>query len=171
MNTDKVNRWLTLGANLGVLVGIVLILIELNQNADLMKAQITQARANQLGTLYDTIIHSDYWPEIEAKRYAANSDDEWIELLTPAELVRVQYRYFRDFDDIRNQYYQYQEGYLPKRVWDSSTRAQIVRMMRLAAALDRKWISVDAEREFKSAIFRIATEEGLPTPNEDGVWE
>lgn len=171
MDAGKVNSWLTLGANLGVLVGIVLILIELDQNADLMKAQMSQSRADQLVGLYDTIIHSDYWPEIEAKRFAANSDEEWIEILTPAELVRVQYRYFRDFEDIRNQYYQLKEGYLPQRIWDSSTRAQIVRMIGLAAALNRKWVSLDAEREFKTEIFRIAAEEGLPTPNEDGVWE
>ncbi len=171
MDANKVNRWLTLGANLGVLVGIVLILIELNQKADLMKAQMTQSRADQLGTLYDTIINSDYWPEIEAKRNVAKSDDEWIDLLAPAERIRVQYRYFREFDDIRNQYYQYQEGYLPQRIWDTSTRAQIVRMIQLAAALDREWVSLDVEPEFKSAIFRIAIEEGLPIPNEDGVWE
>ena len=171
MDTNKVNRWLTLGANLGVLVGIVLILIELNQNADLMKAQMTQERANQLGTLYDTMIHSDYWPDIEAKRYAANSDDEWIDLLTPAEQIRVRYRYFREHDDIRNQYYQYKEGYLPQRIWDTSTRAQIVRMIQLAAALDRDWLGLDVEREFKAEIFRIAAEEGLPVPNADGVWE
>lgn len=38
MDAEKVNRWLTLGANLGVLVGIVLILTELNQNSELMRA-------------------------------------------------------------------------------------------------------------------------------------
>jgi hypothetical protein len=34
MDWDKVNRWLTLTANVGVLVGIVLILIELTQNSE-----------------------------------------------------------------------------------------------------------------------------------------
>ncbi len=145
MDTDMANRWLTLVANLGVLVGIVLILIELNQNADLMKAQMTQSRADQLVVKYDTVVHSDYWPEILAKRIAVNSDEEWIELLTPVEFIRVQFNYFREFEDIRNQYYQYQEGYLPKRIWDTSTRAQIVRMIQLAAALKREWTGLDAE--------------------------
>ena len=33
MKAAKLNRWLTLGANLGVLVGIFLLIAELNQNS------------------------------------------------------------------------------------------------------------------------------------------
>ena len=40
MESDRVNRWLTLGANIGVLVGIVLLIFELNQNREMMRAQI-----------------------------------------------------------------------------------------------------------------------------------
>ena len=39
MNTAKVNRWLTLGANFGVLVGIIFLAFELQQNNELLKAQ------------------------------------------------------------------------------------------------------------------------------------
>lgn len=39
MDTDKLNRWLTLGANLGVLAGLALLLVELNQNHEMMRAQ------------------------------------------------------------------------------------------------------------------------------------
>ena len=39
MDSDRLNRWLTLGANLGVLVGIVLLLLELDQNRKLMRAK------------------------------------------------------------------------------------------------------------------------------------
>ncbi len=40
LNSDRVNRWLTLGANLGVLVGILLLVVELDQNRDMMRSQI-----------------------------------------------------------------------------------------------------------------------------------
>ena len=40
MDSDRVNRWLTLGANLGVLVGIILLVVELDQNRDMMRSQI-----------------------------------------------------------------------------------------------------------------------------------
>jgi hypothetical protein len=39
VDTDKLNRWLALGANLGVLVGLGLLLIELDQNREMMRAQ------------------------------------------------------------------------------------------------------------------------------------
>jgi len=39
MDTEKLNRWLSLGANLGVLVGIIFLAIELQQNNELLQAQ------------------------------------------------------------------------------------------------------------------------------------
>ena len=40
MDTDKLNRWLTLIANIGVLTGIILLLVELNQTQEIARAQI-----------------------------------------------------------------------------------------------------------------------------------
>ena len=40
MKPDNLNKWLTLGANVGVLIGIILLVAELNQNSTLMRAQI-----------------------------------------------------------------------------------------------------------------------------------
>jgi len=40
LDSDRINRWLTLGANLGVLVGIILLVVELDQNRDMMRSQI-----------------------------------------------------------------------------------------------------------------------------------
>jgi hypothetical protein len=47
MKTENLSQWLTLGANLGVLVGIFLLIAELNQNSILMRAQIFNDRAEQ----------------------------------------------------------------------------------------------------------------------------
>ena len=167
MDTDRLNRWLTLGANLGVLTGIILIIIELNQNADLMRAQMVQSRADNLVSSYEIRMHSDYWPEISAKRRAAASADDWIGSLTPSEYERVRYLYLRELNDIRSQYYMYQEGLLPQEIWDEATRGQIVRMMRLERAL--KW-GCNPDSEFNTVLNRIASEEGVPecNPNEIG---
>lgn len=51
MDSDKLNRWLTLGANLGVLVGIILLVIELNQSRDMMRAQTRAAVTESILTL------------------------------------------------------------------------------------------------------------------------
>ena len=45
MKTGTINQWVTLGANIGVLLGILLLAYELNQNNQLMEAE---ARFNQL---------------------------------------------------------------------------------------------------------------------------
>ena len=47
MDSDKINRWLTLGANLGVVVGILFLAIELRQNNENLAAQ--QRGVNYLG--------------------------------------------------------------------------------------------------------------------------
>lgn len=40
VDTDRVTRWITIGANLAILVGLVLVLVELSQNRLMMRAQI-----------------------------------------------------------------------------------------------------------------------------------
>jgi hypothetical protein len=169
MDSDRLNRWLTLGANIGVLVGIVVLIVEIAQNTEMMRAQMAQERANQIVQKMDANIHSDYWPAIAAKRDEAGSPREWIASLTGDEIQRVVSTYYRDIGDIRNQFYQYQQGYLPQEVWDASTRGQIVRLLNLGAALGRPE-RFEGNAEFKAEIRRVAEEEKVPFPNDDGAW-
>ena len=122
MDSYRLSRWLTVGANLGVLAGIILILFELNQNADLMRAQMIQARVEQISAKYDGMMHSEYWPEIWAKERSANSGREWIASLTPHEYERVKYYYFREYEDLRSQYYQYLDGFVSEQYWQAAIR-------------------------------------------------
>ncbi len=39
MKADNVNRWLTLGANVGVVIGIIFLAVELQQNNELLQSQ------------------------------------------------------------------------------------------------------------------------------------
>ena len=161
MDSDKINRWLTLGANLGVLVGIILILIELNQNAELMRAQMTQARSDAVVASYRDQQHSPYWAQIRAKRRGAKSAQEWIESLTPEEYERVFYHHLAEYHSIRTQYVQYHAGYLDESIWNSSTRGQIIR-------LAETWPFFfegrrgEISREFADYLDSVAQEEGLP---------
>ena len=45
MDANKLNGWLALAGNLAVLVGIILLVVEIRQNADLMRAQISMDRS------------------------------------------------------------------------------------------------------------------------------
>ena len=46
--TDRLNRWLTLAANLGVIVGLIILIVEVRQNADLTRAQLLANRDDLL---------------------------------------------------------------------------------------------------------------------------
>ncbi len=39
LNTDRVNKWLTLGANVGVLIGLILLVAEIRQNTEVSEMQ------------------------------------------------------------------------------------------------------------------------------------
>ncbi len=160
MDGDKVNRWLTLSANIGVLIGIILILAELNQNADLMRAQMTQARGNNAIQTYREMMLSDHWVEIRAKRRAAPSTDAWIKSLSPVEYERVWYRQLMDYHDLRTQFYQYQSGYLDEQIWRSSSRAQARRFMQ-----SQPYFTFSEgvnDPQFDEFLNEISRESGLP---------
>ena len=161
MDSGRVGNWLTLGANLGVLVGIILILIELRQNADLMRAQMTQARGDNVMQTYRELMNSDGWLEIRAKRRAATSTEEWVDSLTPIEYERAWYRQLTDFHDLRTQFFQYKAGYLDERIWQTNSRSQARRYM--ASQPYFRLQMYNADREFYQFLNEVATEAGLPT--------
>ena len=49
MNVDKVSASLTVGANIGVLIGLIVLIVELNQNTDHLRLQVMdQINARQV---------------------------------------------------------------------------------------------------------------------------
>jgi hypothetical protein len=46
MDSERVNKWLTLGANIGVIVGIVFLALEIRQNSELARLQFADDRRN-----------------------------------------------------------------------------------------------------------------------------
>jgi len=48
---DRLNRWLTLGANLGVIAGLLILIVEVRQNADLTRAQMESGRNDLLAQI------------------------------------------------------------------------------------------------------------------------
>jgi len=64
MNVENVNRWLTLAANLGVIVGIVFLALEVNQNTQMTLIDREDRQQEQSNGRF---IDSDSLAEIEAK--------------------------------------------------------------------------------------------------------
>ncbi len=75
MDTDKINRWLTLSANVGVIAGLILVAVQINQYTQITKAQIT----------------NDYYladMELELAMMGDNPAGSWIKAVyTPNDLT------------------------------------------------------------------------------------
>lgn len=94
MSAGRVGRWLTIGTNLGVFIGIILLLVELTQNAAMMKAQIANERAGQAIEIFMAAAVSPELSGIEAtlRESGFPGDTEAVSKLT-AEQRRQYYWY------------------------------------------------------------------------------
>ncbi len=103
MDSNRLNRWLTLGANVGVLIGIVLLIIELDQNRDMMRAQIRNELARGIQELLGFAVANQDLADLIVR---ANTGES----LSPAESMRVEYWEQLIFRYWENVHYQYRQG-------------------------------------------------------------
>jgi len=129
LDTEKLNRWLSLGANFGVLVGIVFLAVEIRQNTIMTRAQITQSRAEAAMSLADSTYNSAYMPDIWIKTQAD-------EPLTAAEEFRYRVWVRATLRNQDNNFQQYQQGLLGDHI------------PRAIAAVVRNVFSSSAGREY-----------------------
>ena len=100
MDTDRLNRWLALGANLGVLVGLALLLVELDQNRDMMRAQ---TRHDIAAGIVDLLLVPASNQQLAELMYRAETGGD----LTPEERFQFQMRtnaLLRYWEDVHYQY-------------------------------------------------------------------
>ena len=67
MNAQKLNTWLSLGANIGVVIGLMLLIIEIGQNTEMMRAQINQHRTDTALSEQQAVYTSDHIPAMLAR--------------------------------------------------------------------------------------------------------
>jgi len=72
MNSETLNRWFSLVANIGVIAGIVFLGIEVQQNSALMRIQIQQARADSAFAAQEASYNSDHMIPIIVKAFSPN---------------------------------------------------------------------------------------------------
>jgi len=84
MELQKLNHWLTLLANLGVIAGIIFLAVELRQNNEMMRAQTRSQLANEVTELFTANMNDQAYAEILLK---GNKGEELSEI--------EQYQYFR----------------------------------------------------------------------------
>jgi len=103
MEPDKVNRWLTLGANIGVLIGIILLVVELSQNRDMVRAQTRNDISQQLSNRLLIMASNDQAASVMRRAEAG-------EELTPDELQQYWLYFVANLRDWENIHYQYRHG-------------------------------------------------------------
>jgi hypothetical protein len=101
MDSNQVKKWLTLIANIGVLFGLALVAFELQQNSELMRIQINQARADAAMLSNEQLFNSPYLPSIIMKTQQGSelSGEERIRYISWFRAIN------RNQDNILSQYF------------------------------------------------------------------
>lgn len=103
MEPERLNRWLTLGANFGVLLGILLLVFELNQSRELVRSEIRNELSNGVAELFRQIAENG---ELANIVFRGNSGEE----LSPEESFRYSSFMKSFFRYAANVHYQYRNG-------------------------------------------------------------
>ena len=126
MDSDRVNRWFTLVTNLGVLIGIILLGVELNQNRDMMRAQTRNELSQGVLELLGSLVENKELADVMVR---ANNGEE----LTPTEVYIVGTQAERVFRYWENVHYQYRQG-----MYDESEFSRHLDTMQNVLFRDRK---------------------------------
>ena len=116
MDSDRLNRWLTLIANFGVLIGIVLLVFELRQTQHLAETDSAFRRYEQMQLAQLEMALSESLASIRVQALT-----QGINSLNPIELYRLQMWENSVRIRMQSQYDLYQRGYL-----DESTAQEFV---------------------------------------------
>lgn len=103
MNTDRFNRWLVFGANIATLLGLLLVVIQLQQSRELMRAQVRHDMAAGIVELLNSSAGNSQLASV-LRRGGLGED------LTADELYQFRLRtnaLFRYWEDV---HYQYRQG-------------------------------------------------------------
>ena len=156
MITETFNKWLTLLANLGVVIGLILLIVELDQNSELMEAQINQMRADATVQKWAGWADSEYLAPLITKLLEAGFPAHLVppEQLTPVEVTRLGQYLTATIVDYDNLYYQYQNGHLDQSYWDD----RIVPSIKLLAPYWKVYSPATGRAAFHAEVDRILRE-------------
>ena len=109
MQSSRLNEWLTLIANFGVVVGLFLLIAELNHSSQLAEVEAYQTRTRDIQELNLQLALSDSLAGIFEKLESSGA-----EALTPEEFRRARAWYATIMRGMQGQYYQYKQGFLER---------------------------------------------------------
>ena len=173
MNTDKLNRWLALGANFGVLIGLILLVYEVRQNSALMRAQISMERTNtNMQILADFANGGDLIPiDVKLTEQVDGFPGSlgWSSILTAEEKRRYEFWMYVRLTELNNDWFQCEEGLVPFEICRNDIRANMRRSLHRFYELGISFTRSDSS--FIATMQELALEVGLPEINDDGTWQ
>jgi hypothetical protein len=116
MELDRLNRWLTLGANIGVLAGIVFLVLEVQQNTAATHSATVQSITDSSRTSLSEFAGNTNLAQVRMKGDFENASLSELESFQYWSLNRGYWIHFQ------NIYFQVGLGALEPRVWASYNR-------------------------------------------------
>ncbi len=107
MGTERLNRWLSLAANIGVLIGLIFLIVEVRHAISLSESQAYRNRGTEIQEAYLELALSADLASIMAK-----TKDEGVSSLNSAEFIRLGAWFQAVLLRMQNQFNDYQLGYL-----------------------------------------------------------
>ena len=120
MNSDKLNRWLTLLANFGVVIGLAGLIYELRETQYRAETEASVRRLNMIRESAANLALSDSMSEIVVK-----ARTEGMQSLTELERFRLNKWYHSERVEMRSQYEEYLRGYLDQRTATGIVKAGV----------------------------------------------
>jgi hypothetical protein len=116
MDFDRLNRWLTLVANVGILLGLILVILEINQNSQIARASLINEGNNGANQIWSTLMSGS----------ANESIARAVEC--PAQMSYADYMVFdtylfASFNNIYRDYQLSQEDLYTEEEWRTSVEA------------------------------------------------
>ena len=170
MDIEKANHWMTLVTNIGVLIGIVLLVFELNQNSNLMRAEMHAMRAEAKATRQIDQANSGEIIRIMYAAYAAGfpHDPAGLESLSGEDRFRFSAFVAGLNEVVQNWHFQCQQGLLDEEICGAGYESQVRGLISMSHGLGMGFTT--NRPSFIADVRRIALEAGMSVPNEDGSW-
>lgn len=148
MNSDQANKWLTLFANFGVVIGLALLIYELRMSQNLAETEAAVRRLDQMQIAQVELATSNFITLVRQKALTEGASS-----LTPEERSRLAAWESSVRLRMRGQYIEYLNGYLSKEMADEIIAAA-VRFIPLWTDLGYEYQNNEFERAVREAAGR-----------------
>ena len=163
MDSDRLDRWLSLAANLGLLAGLILVAVEINQSSDLARMQLINEGNVALNQVWATFMGEN---PSESVARSIESPDE----MTFAEFLVVDTYLFTSMNLFYRNYELAREGIFDDHDWQKPIDTYAAWF--LGSRFGRAWWSEEARHFFAPEFVAYVdqTLENVSGRNSESYW-